>query len=162
MKSAIYPGSFDPITNGHVEIIERASKLFDKVYVLISINLKKKYIFTEQEKIDMVKKAISHLDNVEVVVWDSLVVSYASKVNASCIIRGIRNHNDFDNELELAYYNSQLNPQVETILLFPSTNNLFVSSSSIKELIKFNQDICKYVPSCIKEEIELKIRKRLQ
>ena len=161
MKTAVYPGSFDPITNGHLEMIERASRLFDKVYVLVSINPKKKYIFSNDERKKMIEKACEGIKNIEIVFYDSLVVDFAHKVNANCIIRGIRNHSDFDSEQQLAYYNSKLDSNIETILLFPTHKNLFVSSTSIKELVKFNQDIVEFVPAIIKQEIEEKIRKRL-
>lgn len=161
MKTAVYPGSFDPITNGHLEMIERASRLFDKVYVLVSINPKKKYIFSNDERKKMIEKACEGIKNIEIVFCDSLVVDFAHKVNANCIIRGIRNHSDFDSEQQLAYYNNKLDSNIETILLFPTHKNLFVSSTSIKELVKFNQDIAEFVPAIIKQEIEEKIRKRL-
>lgn len=161
MKTAVYPGSFDPITNGHLEMIERASRLFDKIYVLVSINPKKKYIFSNDERREMIEKACEGIKNIEIVFYDSLVVDFAHKVNANCIIRGIRNHSDFDSEQQLAYYNNKLDSNIETILLFPTHKNLFVSSTSIKELVKFNQDIAEFVPAIIKQEIEEKIRKRL-
>lgn len=161
MKTAVYPGSFDPITNGHLEMIERSSRLFDKVYVLVSINPKKKYMFSNDERKVMIEKACEGIKNIEIVFYDSLVVDFAHKVNANCIIRGIRNHSDFDSEQQLAYYNNKLDSNIETILLFPTHKNLFVSSTSIKELVKFNQDIAEFVPAIIKQEIEEKIRKRL-
>ena len=161
MKIAVYPGSFDPITKGHLEIIERSAKLFDKVYVLVSINAKKKYMFSNEERKTLVEQACLNIKNIEVVYCDTLVVDFAKKVNASCIVRGVRNHRDFDAEQELAYYNHKLNDEIETILLFPTHENLYISSTSIKELVMLNRDISDYVPLSIKEEIENKIRKRL-
>jgi len=161
MKVAIYPGSFDPISNGHLDIITRAAKLFDKLYVVVSINPKKKYIFSSEERVNLVTKATSSLKNVEVISSSDLVLNVAHKLNAHVLVRGLRNHADFDNEMELFQFNQEINTEVETILLFPSTDNLFLSSSSIKELVMFNQDISKYVPSSIKEEIEFKLKERL-
>ena len=159
MNIAIYPGSFDPITNGHIDIIKRASKMFDKLYVLVSININKKYLFTVDERVALIKKVLSNLNNVEVVASNDLVLDFAKKVNANIIIRGIRNHQDFDNEMELFQFNKVINKDVETIYLFPSLNNLFISSSAIKELINFNGDITPYVPLVIKEAIEKKLKK---
>ena len=98
MKTAIYPGSFDPISNGHMDIIKRASKLFDKLIVLVSLNPQKKYVLTDEERIEIVKKSCAELKNVEVIASKTLVLDFARKENACCIIRGLRNHNDFDSE----------------------------------------------------------------
>ena len=156
MKIAIYPGSFDPITNGHLDIINRASKLFDKVYVLVSVNIKKQYMFSVEERVELIKHSFKELENVEVVSYDSLVVDFAKTVNAKYIIRGVRNHNDFDSEQELAYFNKKLYPEIETILLFPSFENMYVSSSIVKELVNFNQDVSEYVSEYVNNRIREK------
>ncbi len=161
MKVAIYPGSFDPISNGHLDIIKRASKLFDKVYVLVSINPQKNYIFTDDERVKIVKKACENIENVEVVASKALVLDFAKTVNACSIIRGLRNHNDFDNEMQLFQFNHTIDSSIETILLFPSANNLFLSSSSIKELVMFNSSIDNYVPNNVKDIIFTTIKERL-
>ena len=162
MKIAVYPGSFDPLSNGHLDIINRASKLFDKLYILVSVNPKKNYVFTDEERVNIVKKSTADIENVEVIASKSLVLDFARKVNACCIIRGLRNHNDFDAEMQLFQFNHTIEKEIETILLFPSANNLFLSSSSIKELVMFNSDITNYVPRVVKEEIETKIKERLK
>ena len=156
MKIAIYPGSFDPITKGHLDIVSRACKLFDKVYVLVSVNIKKKYMFSVEERVEMIKHSFKNIENVEVVSCDSLVVDFAKKVNAKYIIRGVRNHNDFYSEQELAYFNKKLNPDIETILLFPSIENMYVSSSIVKELVNFNQDVSEYVSEYVNNKIQEK------
>lgn len=161
MKIALYPGSFDPLSNGHLDIIKRASMLFDKVYILVSINATKTYIFSDKERVELVKKACSGLKNVVIESSQELVIDYARKVKASCIIRGLRNHSDFDAEMQLYHFNHAIESSIETIFLFPTVNNLFLSSSSIKELVMFNADIAPYVPSCIKDEIEQKLKQRL-
>ena len=162
MKVAIYPGSFDPISNGHLDIIKRASKLFDKVYVLVSINPQKNYIFTDNERVQIVKKVCEEMKNVEVVASKALVLDFAKKVNACSIIRGLRNHNDFDNEMQLFQFNHTIDSSIETILLFPSANNLFLSSSSIKELVMFNSSIDNYVPENVKDIIFTTLKNRLE
>ena len=162
MKIAVYPGSFDPITNGHLDIIDRASKLTDTLYVLVSLNTRKKYVFSSDERVNLVKRAVSHLKNVVVVSSNSLTLDFANSVNASAIIRGVRNHNDFDSEMELFQFNHTINSNIETILLFPSANNLFLSSSSVKELVLFNSNIDNYIPSSIKDEVYSKLKERLK
>lgn len=161
MKVAIYPGSFDPITNGHLDIIKRASKLFDKLIVLVSVNSKKKYVLSLKERQDIVSKVIEGIDNVEVDSSNLLTLDYAKSVGACAIIRGVRSHKDFDAEMELFQFNHTINNEIETILLFPSANNLFLSSSSIKELIMFNSSIDNYVPEVVKHEIHSKLKERL-
>ena len=161
MKTAIYPGSFDPISNGHMDIIKRASKLFDKLIVLVSLNPQKKYVLTDEERIETVKKSCAELKNVEVIASKSLVLDFARKENACCIIRGLRNHNDFDSEMQLFQFNHTIDNNIETMLMFPSANYLFLSSSSIKELVMFNSDIDNYVPSVVKEEILKILKERL-
>lgn len=158
MIIAVYPGSFDPVSNGHLDIIERSSRLFEKVYVLVSVNPMKRYTFSNQERVSLIKKCVSHLHNVEVEFFEGLVVDYAKKKQANVIIRGLRNENDYQNEITLYQFNHKLSPSMETIVMFPSGNNLFISSSMIKELVMFDGDISPYVPKIIKEEIIRKLK----
>lgn len=162
MKIAVYPGSFDPVTNGHLQMIERASKIFDKLYVLVALNSGKNYVFSVKERVELVNKVTAHLKNVEVVSSDELVYAFAKKVNAKVIIKGIRNHADFDNELTYYQYNHEIDENIETLLMFPNIDTLFVSSSGVKELIKHNGDINKYVPSQIVEFVYSKVKERLK
>ena len=161
MKIAVYPGSFDPITNGHLDIIKRASKLFDKLYVLVSVNSKKKYLLSIEERKEIVEKSVKDLKNVEVCSSSSLTLDFARSVNACSIIRGVRSYKDFDAEMELFQFNHTIDNNIDTILLFPSANNLFLSSSRIKELILFNSSIDSYVPEVVKDEIYNKLKERL-
>ena len=158
MKICVYPGSFDPFTLGHLNIIERASKIFDKVIVLISVNPNKHYIFSVNERVDMAKRCVSFLSNVEVSYTEGMVTSFAEKVKASVILRGLRNQNDYQNELEISYFNHSLNPSIETMLMYSDRDNLFTSSSSIKELVFCGGDASPFLPKEIKDEVVNKIK----
>ena len=162
MKIAVYPGSFDPISNGHLDIIKRASQVFDKLYVIVSVNPNKKYVFTPDERVEMLQEATKDLDNVVIDQSDDLLLNYARKVNAKVIIRGVRNFIDYQNEITLFQFNHTIEPEIDTFVLFPSTNNLFLSSSSIKELIMFGNDITNYVPKGLEEKIKNTILERLK
>jgi len=159
MKIAVYPGSFDPVSNGHLDIIKRAAKIFDKVYVLASINPNKKYIFSDEERVYMLKVATKDLENVEVEASKSLVLNYAREKNANIIIRGLRNFIDYQNEITLFQFNRSIDENIDTFILFPSANNLFLSSSSIKELVLFGADIKDYVPEGLNKMITERILK---
>lgn len=157
---AVYPGSFDPLSNGHLDVIERASKIFDEVHVLISTNVHKTPTFSVDERIEMIQKVCAHLKNVKVVSTPLLTVTYAKENNINVIIRGLRNYTDYESEYQLAQFNKDIAPNIETLLMFPSTKNQFVSSSSIKELLMFNVDIKKYVPELIANEIYKKFNNK--
>ena len=159
MRKAVYPGSFDPISNGHLDLIKRASKLFDEVHILISHNISKKYAFTVEERIEMVSDSVKGLKNVIVTASDELVVKYCKENQINIIIRGLRNYSDYENEFSLFQYNRDIYPGIETVLLMPTTKNQVVSSSAIKELVLFDCDISKYVPACIKDRVINKYKK---
>lgn len=158
MKKAVYSGSFDPITIGHLDIIKRSSKIFDEVHVLISNNIGKKSTFSTEERLEMIKTVTKQYPNVVVAVDDGLVVNYCKANNVSVIIRGMRNYSDYEAEFSLFQFNRDLNPNVETILMMPTTKNQIVTSSSIKELVKFDADISKYVPRELVQMITDKIK----
>ncbi len=160
MKTAVYPGSFDPISNGHLDIIKRSANIFDKVYVLVSLNPNKRYLFTETERVYMLKEATKDLPNVVVEASDSLVLDYAKRVNASVIIRGLRNFIDYQSEITLFQFNRSIDNTIDTFILFPSTDNLFLSSSSIKELVMFGNSIKDYVPHGLEDYIKTRILER--
>ncbi len=142
-----YPGSFDPISNGHLDIIRRLCEVYDNVVILISNNIGKKYSFTALERKEMVELVIKKYKNARVDIYDGLVVRYCQNHNIKLLARGLRNFTDYENEFNLFQFNRDLAPEIETILLFPSSKNQFVSSSAIKELITFNASIKDYVPS---------------
>lgn len=161
MKIAVYPGSFDPVSNGHLDLIQRASQIFDKVYVLVSINISKKYMFNADERENMMKIATKDLKNVIVEQSDDLVLHFAKKKNAHVIIRGLRSMNEYQHEITLFQFNRSIDPSIDTFVLFPSANNLFLSSSSIKELVVFDENISNYVPKDLVNYITTEIRKRI-
>ncbi len=158
MKKAVYAGSFDPITNGHIDIIERASKLFGELYILVTENIGKKPTFTAEERIKMIKKVIT-CKNVSVYSTSDLVVKFAKENGATTIVRGLRNIKDFESEIALYHFNKHIDKNIETIVLFPSHRHTYVSSSAIKELIYYNADISPYVPKILIKEITDGVKK---
>ena len=153
MIKAVYPGSFDPLSNGHLDIILRASKMLDEVHIVVSSNIKKTSTFTVEERINMIKMVTKDIPNIHVTSYDGLVVNYCKENGINILIRGLRNYQDYENEFSLFQFNRDINPDIETILMLPSSKNQFVSSSAIKELVTFNCDISQYVPSEIKDII---------
>ena len=159
MIKAVFPGSFDPPTNGHLDIIQRASKLFDDVDVLISVNPNKNYMFSEQERLEMLQELLKDYKNVQIHIWEGIVVNYAKEVGAKVLIRGIRSTNDFSYEFELAHMNQNLNPQIETMFLPSKEKWGVVKSSSIKELAMFGGDISRMVPPLVENALKNKLTK---
>lgn len=157
MKIGVYPGTFDPITNGHLDIIKRASRLFDKLYVVIPTNVNKNTLFSTAERISLVKEVTKDIDNVIVDSTNLLTVEYAKSVKAEAILRGLRMVSDFEYELQLAAINKSLDNNVETIFIMSSHEYSFLSSSSVKELAKFNGDVDKFVPHVVKESLMSKL-----
>ena len=156
MRRAIYPGTFDPLTNGHLDIIERSSKLFDEIVVAIGDNPKKNPLFTVQERATMIKKATAHLPNITLVKFNALLVELSDELNTNIIIRGIRTATDFEYESQMTYANSSLKKDLETIYLMPSLDYSFISSSLVRTLLKFNGKIEHLVPLNILDNIEQK------
>ena len=137
-KIALYPGTFDPITNGHYDIIERALGLFNHVIIAVAVSEDKKPMFTLDERITMTKEAVKHLKNVEVVGFNNLTVELAKESDASILIRGLRAVSDFEYELQLGYLNNSLDDTIETVYLMPKLKHAFISSSIVRNLLKFN------------------------
>ena len=164
MRSVIYPGSFDPVTNGHIDIIKRCAKLFDKIYVCVAKNISKTSFFTHQQRLLMVKEACKDIPNVEVIISEDLIVNVAKKLNCSAIVRGLRAVTDFEYEFALAAGNEYLDKSIEMVFLMASPGKSFISSSSIKEFRYHNVDISGLVPPIVIEQFairekELKIKK---
>ena len=154
-KIGLFTGSFDPMTNGHLDLIERASKLFDKLYVGIFYNPHKMGFLPIESRKKTVEKAVGHLKNVEVMAsHDELVVDVARKLGVQVLVRGLRNATDLQYESSFDYYNHQLASELETIYLHSRLEHIHISSSAVRELIKFGQDISGYVPITVLEELE--------
>ena len=152
MKIAIYPGTFDPITNGHLDVIERASSLFDKVIVAVLKKTdNKKVLFNEEERLSMVSKSIQKFSNVEVDIFDGLLIKYAGLKDASAVIRGLRAISDFEYEFQMALMNRSLNEKVRTLFLMPHQKYIHISSSLVKEVAQLKGDISQYVPEHVNQ-----------
>ena len=155
MKIAIYPGSYDPITNGHLDIIERSSKLFDKIVVAVARNAEKgSALFSESERITMINQSIPHLKNVEVDSFHGLLVNYAAEKNSIAIIRGLRALSDFEFEFKMALMNRSLKEEISTVFMMPHEKYTHISSSLVKEVASLGGDVSAYVPQHV--EIALK------
>ena len=156
MVKAVFAGSFDPPTFGHLNIIERAQKLFSEIHVVIAVNKNKSYCFSGEERLEMIQQLVSRWNNVSVHLWDSLIVDYAKKIKADVLIRGVRNDNDFLYEFDLAMMNKSLNPQIETLFLVPDPKFFVLRSSSIKELAAFGGDVSTVVPPIVEAMLKKK------
>jgi pantetheine-phosphate adenylyltransferase len=150
---AVCPGSFDPVTYGHLDIICRAANMFDKVVVVVASNKSKTNSFTPQERVEMIKKCIPDLENVEVESFDGLLADYAAAKGATAIIKGLRAMSDFEYEFQMALANKKLNPKVETLFLTTSAQNMYLSSSMVKQIASMGGDISGFVPSVIRQDI---------
>jgi len=156
MKIAIYPGTFDPITNGHLDIIKRASKMFDKIIVAVANNKSKKSMFDLETRVKMVKLSTKNLKNIKVKSFNSLLVDFAKQENSKIIIRGLRAVSDFEYELQMSYANQSLDSKIDTIFLMPTLNNAFISSSIVRNILAYNGDVSHLVPKEILDIIKLK------
>ncbi len=157
MSKAMYPGSFDPITKGHLDIITRASKLFDEVFVAVLANPKKKANFTNQERVDMIEKCVSSLPNVKVITEYELAVRVAKKYGCNTLVRGIRAVADYEYELQQATANMMLDSEIETLFFVSRPEYSFLSSSVAREIAAFNGDISSFIPKEIIEEVKAKL-----
>lgn len=159
-RIAVYPGSFDPVTFGHRDIIQRASLLFDRVIVLVSVNAVKNPSFTAVERVKMLEKVIDNLDNVVIDMWDGLLVDYIRQVDACAIIKGLRAVSDFEYEFQMALANKILYDGAETVFLTTSSENMYLSSSVVKQIASFGGDISHFVPERILEDIKARLTKK--
>lgn len=160
MKIGYYPGSFDPITNGHLDIVSRGAKLFDKLYVAVSVNSNKQTMFTTHERCEMVKEVLKDIPNVEVVESAILTVEHCKILGASHILRGLRAVTDYDYEFQLTNFNRKICDEIDTVFLMTEGEYSFLSSSSVRELARFNGDVSPFVPKIVVQAIQKKIQKK--
>lgn len=146
MKKAVCPGSFNPVTNGHVDVIKRAAELFDEVTVLIMVNPDKECIFSPDERAEMMKTAVSGIKNVKVDIWDGLLAAYVEEKGICAIVKGLRSATDFDYEFQMALANKSLAPGAETVFLTAKPENMYVSSTLVRQIASFGGDIKDFVP----------------
>lgn len=157
MTIAVCPGSFDPVTFGHVDIFQRASKLFDKVIILVSVNLAKEASFSVEERMTMIKRVTNDLPNIEVDCDDGLLAEYVKRKNAKVIVKGLRAVSDFEYEFQMALANKRLYEEAETVFLTTSSENMFLSSSVIKQVASLGGDISPFVPAEILDDINKRL-----
>ena len=158
MKTIVYPGTFDPITNGHIDLIERASKLFDRIIVSIASSKKKSPLFTIEERISLSTECLKHLPNVEIKGFDYLLVNFVKDCNADAVMRGLRAVSDFEYEFQLANMNRALSPDVESIFLTPAEKFSYISSSLVREISSLQGDVTKFVPPNVADALVKKFQ----
>lgn len=162
MRIAVCPGSFDPVTHGHLDIVRRAARMFDKVIVVVMTNTSKQPLFTKEERMDFLRRATSGLDNVEVDSYGGLLAEYARIKHAAAIIKGLRAMSDFEYEFQMALTNRKLNPAAETVFLTTTAEHMYLSSSLVKQVASLGGDITEFVPSCIMPDILRKIERTVE
>ena len=158
MKTIVYPGTFDPITNGHIDLIERASKLFDNIIVSIASSKKKSPLFTIEERISLATECLSHLPNVEIKGFDYLLVNFVKDCDGDAVMRGLRAVSDFEYEFQLANMNRALSPDVESIFLTPAEKFSYISSSLVREISSLQGDVTKFVPPNVADALVKKFQ----
>lgn len=157
MRRALFPGSFDPLTMGHLDTIERAAKLFDEVIIGIFINTSKKTLFTAEERLELITQAVAHLENVRVIHQETqLTVTTAKKLGVQALVRGVRSFKDFEYERDIAQMNHHLSPELETVLFMAKPEYSHISSSMLKEVLYFGGDVSTYLPTVINEALARK------
>ena len=159
MKIAIYPGSFDPITSGHLNIIQRAAKIFDKLIVCVMVNSGKRPMFTQEERVDLIRRVTIDIPNVEVDFSDELLAEYAKCKGSCVIVKGLRAGSDFENEFQMALINHKINPDLDTMFLTAESQYMYLSSSTVKELGSYGVDLSDFLPCEIIPDFQERIKK---
>jgi len=159
-KTAIYPGTFDPVTFGHIDVLERAAKIFDKVIISVAKSSSKDALFSIKERTELIKKVTVKLKNVEIDVFEGLLVKYAVKKNAGVIIRGLRAISDFEFEFQMALTNRKISPEIETIFLMPNEKYSYISSTLVKEIGAYGGNLSSFVPKIVSEKLKEKFKKK--
>ena len=162
LKTAIYPGSFDPVTSGHLNIIRRAAKIFDKLIVCVMVNAGKNPMFTLQERVDLIRRVTSDLPNVEVDFSNELLANYARQRDIGVIVKGLRAGSDFENEFQMALINHKINPDLDTMFLTAESQYMYLSSSTVKELGNYNVDLSEFLPVEIIPDFQNRINEKRQ
>ena len=160
VKRAIYPGSFDPITNGHVNLVERVSSFFDKVIIAVASSDAKKALFTLEERVELTRQAASHIPNVEVIGFTGLLIDITRELNAKIVVRGLRAVSDFEYEFQLAWMNRQLDREIETLFFAPSAQYAFVSATLVKEIASFGGDVSQFLHPAVHEALKKKLNSK--
>ena len=156
MKTVIYPGTFDPITNGHIDLVERAAKLFDHVVIAIAYSEKKSPLFSLEQRTDLCEQSLTHLDNVEVCGFSNLLIDFAKSKNSNCVLRGLRAVADFEYEFQLANMNRAMWAEFESVFLTPSEHLSYISSSLVREIAALDGDISPFVPEPVLDALRAK------
>ena len=156
MKTVLYPGTFDPITNGHVDLVERACRLFDRVIVAIAASSKKNPLFTLEQRVALAQQVLGHLDNVEIVGFDVLLADFVREKNAQAVLRGLRAVSDFEYEFQLANMNRALAPEMESLFLTPAEHLSYISSSLVREIASLGGDVSKFVHPLVQQALKEK------
>ena len=160
MKTAVYPGSFDPITLGHLNIIKRAAAIFDRVIVCVMVNSEKKPMFTLEERVELIERVVARFSNVKVDTSDQLLVNYADSIGDAVIVKGLRAVSDFEMEFQMALINKKINPNLDTMFLTAGEKYMFLSSSVVKEMAKYGADLTEFVPKEIIDDVENRSKSR--
>ena len=162
MKIAIYPGSFDPVTSGHLNIIRRAANIFDRLIVCVMVNGGKQPMFSQQERVDLIRRVTADLSNVEVDSSDELLAEYARRKGSCVIIKGLRAGSDFENEFQMAMINRKINPELDTMFLTAEHQYMYMSSSMVKELGRYGADLSDFLPEVIIPDFQERIKINMQ